>query len=30
VGILVAGDGGRRRHLRLAELGIIECYQAEG
>jgi hypothetical protein len=29
-GILVAGGGGRRRHLRLAELCVIECYQAEG
>jgi hypothetical protein len=27
--ILVAGDGGGRRHLRLAELGVIECFQAE-
>jgi hypothetical protein len=29
-GILVAGGRGRRRHLRLAELGVIECVQAEG
>jgi hypothetical protein len=29
-GILVAGSGGRRRHLRLAELCVIECFQVEG
>jgi hypothetical protein len=29
-GIPVAGGGGRRRHLWLAELCVIECHQAEG
>jgi hypothetical protein len=29
-GILVAGEGGRRRHLRLTELRVIECFQTEG
>jgi hypothetical protein len=28
--ILIAGGGGGRRHLRLAELCVIERFQAEG